>query len=313
MSSGTTELRPWLRSMLYVPANRPDWFPKAVASGADALVLDLEDAVPARDRPAAREAVAAFLSSVPSCRVFVRINPVVSPEAEADLEAVCSPYLAGVLLPKCSGPQEVRWADERLRRAEEAHGLAPQTFAVTPLFETATAMREAYAIASTSTRVAYTGGLTARGGDVQRALGSRWTREGAETLYVRSKILLDSRAAGVPHPVSGVWTSVADLAGLRAFAEQSRDLGYEGLAVIHPTHVEVVHDVFAPEDSELGHAEGVLRAMVEALGLDRATARVDGEMVDTAMAATAVRELLRAGRGTDVIRRYEELRERHDQ
>jgi len=299
--------KPRLRTMLYVPANRAEWFDKAVASGADAIVLDMEDAVPSHDKEAARELVADFLRSMPPAPVFVRISPAGTRDAEDDLAALCSPELRGVLLAKCSGPADVHWAAERLAKAEQTLGLAPETFSVTPLFESARAMREAFSIASASGRVAYAGGLTARGGDVQRALGFRWTPQGMETLHLRSRILLDVRAADVPHPVSGVWTSVDDVEGLRHFAEQSRDLGYEGLAVIHPTHVDVVHDVFTPDEPELGHAEEVLGAVVEALCLDRATARVRGHMVDLAMATTAARDLQRAGRAPDLIRRYEEL------
>lgn len=303
--------RPRLRSLLYVPANRPQWFGKALASGADAVILDLEDAVPEGDRAAARACVAELLAAAPGVPVFVRISPAFTQAARDDLSAIASPALAGVVLAKCGTEADIHWLDAQLDHLESRLGLAHGAVAITPLLETAAAMRSAFEICSASARIAYAGGLTARGGDIQRALGFRWSPEGQETLYVRSKILLDARAAAVAHPVSGVWTAIEDVQGLRAFAEHSRDLGYEGLAVVHPSHVAIVHEAFGARPGDLDHAEEVLRVMMRALDNDEATGRANGEMVDLAMATTAAQELTRARRATPLVRDYQKLRGTH--
>ncbi|MBW8820108.1 MAG: HpcH/HpaI aldolase/citrate lyase family protein, partial [Streptomyces sp.] len=237
--------RPPLRSLLFVPGSRTDWLPKARVAGADAAILDLEDAVPAAGKLAARAKVADALAQAATepaghagrMALFVRVNPLDGWTGAEELRAVVRPGLAGVVLPKVGSAQDVRLADRLLGWCEREQGLPPGRVALVPLLETARGLREAYDIARAASRIAYLGALTAPGGDVERAVGYRWSPEGTETLPLRSRVLLDARAAGVPHPVSGLWTRITDLPGLRAFAEQNRSLGYEGMMAIHPSHV----------------------------------------------------------------------------
>ncbi|WP_327589731.1 CoA ester lyase [Nonomuraea sp. NBC_00507] len=280
--------RPQLRSLLFVPGTRTEWLAKAAAAGADAAILDLEDAVPPAEKPAARARVAdAVANASGDMAVLVRINPLDSWAAAEDLRAVTHAGLAGVVVPKIGGPADVLMADRLLTWCEREHGLPEGHLALVPLLESAAALREAYEIGRAAPRVAYLGAVTGKGGDVERAIGYRWSREGAETLALRSRVLLDVRAAGVPCPVAGLWTGVGDLEGLRAFAEQNRSLGYDGMMAIHPSHVPVINEVYSPGPEELARYERLIAAVEEARARGAGAIAFEGEMVDEAMAGRA--------------------------
>ncbi|MEW2395346.1 CoA ester lyase [Streptomyces sp. NPDC046862] len=291
-----------LRSLLFVPGNRTEWLPKAEAAGADAVILDLEDAVPDDAKPAARagvaEAVSVSQAGGGEMRLLVRVNPLNAAAGWAsaeELRAVARPGLYGIVLPKVSCADDVRLADRLLSWCEREHGLTEGYFALVPLLETARALREAYDIGRAAARVAHLGALTAPGGDVERAVGYWWSPEGTETHDLRARVLLDARAAGSPHPVSGLWADVADLAGLRRFAEQNRAIGYEGMMVIHPSHAAVVNDVFSPGEDELARHERLIAAVETARGEGAGAVRFEGRMIDEAMAATSRAVLARHG------------------
>jgi citrate lyase subunit beta/citryl-CoA lyase len=261
-------------------------------SGADGLILDLEDAVPEAERPRARDCIREFLAEGdPGLPVFVRVNSLESERFLADLEAVVWPRLGGIVVPKVSSASDVVVVDRTLGWLEERNGLRHGSVRVTPLLETATGMRSAYAIGCASPRVAYMGGLGVKGGDVERALGYRWSKGGLETLALRAQILLDARAAGVPHPLTGVWTDIADLDGLRAFAEQGRDLGYEGMTAIHPSHIATINEVFSVSSEEVDYCRRLIAALEEGAAAGRAAIRFEGELIDTAMVRTAQERL----------------------
>ncbi|MDQ1070791.1 HpcH/HpaI aldolase/citrate lyase family protein [Streptomyces canus] len=294
--------RPPLRSLLFVPGTRTDWLPKARAAGADAAVLDLEDAVPASGKLAARAQVADAIARTAAATdqagrmaLFVRVNPLDSWAGAEELRAIVRPGLTGIVLPKVRSAQDVKLADRLLDWCEQEQGLSPGRVALVPLLETARGLREAYDIAQAASRIAYLGALTAPGGDVERAVGYRWSPEGTETVALRSRVLLDARAAGVPHPVSGLWTRISDLPGLRALAEQNRSLGYEGMMAIHPSHVPVINEVFSPSPDELARCAELIAAVEAAQGDGTGAVAFQGEMVDEAMAATARLVLERHG------------------
>ncbi|MGW2325958.1 HpcH/HpaI aldolase/citrate lyase family protein [Streptomyces sp. NPDC001700] len=290
-SSRSAPVRIPLRSLLFVPGSRTDWLPKAEAAGADAAILDLEDAVPDDGKAAALDAVTDAIDRAASrMRLFVRINSLdraAGWQAADELRAVARPGLYGVVLPKVAHTDDVRAADRMLAWCERHHGLPEGHFALVPLLETARGLREAYAIGRAADRVAHLGALTGPGGDVERAVGYRWSAGGEETHDLRARVLLDARAADCPHPVAGLWTDIADLDGLRHFAEQNRALGYEGMAVIHPSHVPVVNEVFSPTPEELARCARLIAAVEEAQARGAGAVRFEGRMVDEAMAATA--------------------------
>jgi len=122
---------------------------------------------------------------------------------------------------------------------------------------------------------------------IDGSIGFQWTSEGLETLFLRSKVLVDVRAAGIPHPMSGGWMDIHDLDGLRASAQQAKRLGYTGMHLIHPTHVPVVNEIFTPIAEEVKQWQGLIGAMEERRTQGVAAVTYDGDMVDIAHEETA--------------------------
>lgn len=281
--------RPVVRSALFVPANRPSWIDKSPGYGADTLVLDLEDATPPDEKAAAREIVAERLAGLAEQGqgVWVRVNEPGSSDIDADLAAVCRPGLLAVCVPKVATTSQVVEIDRALSYHEGASGMAHGTVAIVPLLETAIGMVSALEIFRVSPRIAYAGAMAAAGADVQHALGYRWSEDFAESATLRAHGLMASRAAGSFNPVTGLVASL-DVDEVRRFAEQNRGLGYEGLFVIHPTHVPIANEVFSPSVDEVAWAKDVLArySAAEAEGLGTAVG-YDGAMIDRAHVRTA--------------------------
>lgn len=269
---------------------------KAAASGADALTLDLEDAVPTGEKDNARRITSEFL-----CRrgnevwCSVRVAPIEDRRCYDDIAAVVRAGACGVTLPKVESPDDVLVCDRILGWHEEANGLAPGSIAIIPAFESAAALLDAARIAAASPRVALTGPTAGKGGDVERSIGYRWTAQMEESLVLRSLGLLAMRAAGVPNPLTGLWTEIRDLAGLQAFAEQSREIGYDGMVVIHPSHVAVANAAFTVADVDLDYYEELVAALEAAEREGRAAITFRGEMIDIAMKVRAMDVLAAAG------------------
>ncbi len=278
-----------LRTMLFVPGNKEDWMRKAPQYGADGLILDLEDSVPPEGKAEARGTVRKMLEELgPSGQTLcVRVNQVGSGLTGEDLEAITCPHLYSVMVPKVELPEQVLEVDGLLAFFERKAGMAAGTVLIDPSIETAQGIRLAYDIGSASGRVAHMGTSGGKGGDVARSVGYQWTAEGMETLYLRSKVLVDSRAAGVPYPMTGGWMDIHDLEGLRNAAIQSRQLGYTGMHLIHPSHVPVVNEVFTPSSDEVAHWKGLIEAMETRRREGGAVVTYEGDMVDVAHEATA--------------------------
>lgn len=282
-----------VRSMLYVPGSKLSWVEKARQAGADAVILDLEDAVPSSAKESARREVGEYLNSSAhsDLPIFVRINDLSSSDALEDIRAVVCNSLTGVVVPKVSTSDDVRLVEKILEWTELDRSMETPHTLVIPLLETAQAIRNTYDLCTASDRIAYVGGLGVKGGDVERALGYRWTAEGKETLALRSNVLIDVRAAGTPSPVAGLWTDIEDLDGLRAFAMENRQLGYEGMVAIHPSHVETINQVFTPSRDELERDRRLVAAMDSAGASGNGAVIFEGEMIDEAMAETSRRRL----------------------
>lgn len=278
-----------IRSELFVPGNKEDWMRKAPRYGADALILDLEDSVPPDQKPAARESVGRLVQELGAAgqTIVVRVNRLETGLAGDDLEAVVGPHLYCILLPKVEGPADVVEVDTLLRHFERRQGLEIGRIFIDPALETAAGIRQSWEIATASPRVAHMGASGGKGGDTARSIGFQWTPEGMETLFIRSKVLVDVRAAGVPYPMSGGWMDIHDLDGLRAAARQAKQLGYTGMHLIHPSHVPVVNEVFTPTAEEVAHYRGLLAAMEAQRAQGGAAVTFGGDMVDIAHEETA--------------------------
>jgi citrate lyase subunit beta/citryl-CoA lyase len=255
----TRAVRP-LRSVLFARGDDRDSLDRAVASGADSIVADLEEPrtpYTEPDREKGRAVAREFFDAQPTDTgplLFARVQPWRTGQTLKDLRAVIGPSLGGVLVPKIQSPADVHAVDGLLTCMEAESGLAPGHVVLYPILETAQAIRLAYEIGSASPRVAYMGGAISRFGDIHQAVGFRWTAEGEETLFLRSKVLIDARAAGIRYPISGMWGGDRDdLDGLRAFAMSLRNLGYYGMMLGDPSYIPVVHEVFTPTPSEVAY------------------------------------------------------------
>jgi citrate lyase subunit beta/citryl-CoA lyase len=270
-----------------VPGDAPDKLAKALDRGADALIVDLEDAVRPERKDAARAAVADWLRGVPpGARVWVRINP--GPAGHADARAVVGPGLRGVCVAKAGSAAELATLSDVLAAAEAAVGLPTGTGEVAPLLETAAAVLAAAEIA----RAPRVTRLQLGEADLCAELGIEPGPDARELLWIRSQAVLASAAAGIGPPVGPVWTDVADLDGLRACTVALRRLGFRGRACIHPAQLAVVHEVFTPGAAEVAAARDVLARFEEAAARGLGVC-VDarGRLVDEAVVRSARRVL----------------------
>ncbi|MEV6062892.1 CoA ester lyase [Nocardia asteroides] len=279
------------RSMLFVPGHKAAWADKGVASGADALILDLEDSVPPADKVAARDTVAATIDRLTAEGVrpdlWVRANPDETGLLSGDLEAVVRPGLTGLFLAKIYDARDIVRLDAVLSHIERLRGIPDGTVGLFVCFETAQSMADCEAIAAASPRVASLLGATGPNADAGRELGIEFTAEGLETLYMRSRIVLAARSNGLEHPMVGVWQDIRNVDGCRRFCEDNRRLGYRGLVAIHPLHVAVANEVFAPSADAVDEARRLIAAFEQAQAGGSAAVDFEGQHVDIAHVKTA--------------------------
>jgi citrate lyase subunit beta/citryl-CoA lyase len=253
-------MKPPARSYLFVPGNRPERFAKAYASGADVVIVDLEDAVPASEKAAARANVAAWVS--PEHPVLIRVNSAGTEWFRQDVAACARPGVAGVVLPKAE-------------RVEDIQAIGTP---VLPIIESARGFWNVAALAQ-APRVER---LMFGSIDFQVDLGIQG--EGEELLYFRSQLVLVSRIAGLPAPVDGITTVFDSPDAVRADTRRARRLGFGGKLCIHPKQVAIVNECFGPLPEEVAWAKRVIEAAAHAGG---AAIAVDGEMIDRPVLARA--------------------------
>ena len=232
---------------LYVPGDRPERFEKALASDADRVIIDLEDAVAPDHKEQARDAVREFLGDPPTKPIEVRINGLDTPWASADLAAVATlAGLGGVRVPKVASTDDVRAVAEALP--------AQGTVGIHILIETAIGLEMAFQVATAHAFVASMGLGEA---DLRSDLGV----EEAGLAWVRSRIVVAARAAGLPAPAMSVYTALDDDAGLAASCRAGRALGFVGRAAIHPRQLPVIVEAFLPPESEVAEAAQLLESI----------------------------------------------------
>jgi citrate lyase subunit beta / citryl-CoA lyase len=279
------------RSMLFVPGHKATWVEKAIAAGPDAVILDLEDSVPAALKSDARQVVRDTIhrlrDETARVDVWVRPNSLESGLFGADVESVVTAGLCGVLLPKIFSSADVVRIDAVVSHLEQREGIMPGSIGLLVSFETAAAIACCEQIAAVSPRVASVLGVTGPAADVGREIGFEFTPEGLETLYLRSRIVLAARAAGLLHPICGVWQHIADLSGLRYFAEDNRRLGYRGMVLIHPSHVAVANDVFTPSAETVQYYRRLIDVFRAAEANGSAAVEFEGQLIDLAHVKTA--------------------------
>lgn len=267
----TRRQAPPLRSLVFLPGDRIDAVTRAMDSGVDACVIDLaEPRTPfdERERSDARRAIGEHLAALSAGSrplQYVRVRPPWSGFMLRDLADVVHANLAGILVPGVTGPDDIVAADALLTNVERERDLEVGRIVLYPILETAQSIRLAYEIAEASPRVAHLGGAISRGGDLCEALSYQWSAEGRETLFLRSKVLIDARAAGIRYPIGGMWGGEPDdLDGFRAFGEELRGLGYFGMLLKELSHVPLANEIFSPSKAELEEWLATEQAATEA-------------------------------------------------
>jgi citrate lyase subunit beta/citryl-CoA lyase len=285
------------RSYLYVPGDRDEVLVKAPTRGADALVLDLEDAVVEHRKADARETVRAFLAGAGAGtesgpELWVRVN---SDRVDDDIRGVACPALRGVWVPKAE-PALLREVDAALTAEEHRHGLAAGTFRVVALLETARGVLAAADVAA-SPRVLRLGIGEA---DLAGELGLQPGPDRAELAPIRSQVVVASAAAAIAPPVGPVETALRDLDRLEQTTRVLLRQGFRARTAVHPGQLKVINSVFTPSPAEVAAARAVLDRLAEAERFGSGVATdADGRMLDRAVVRSAS-ELLQRVRSEDI-------------
>jgi len=269
------------RSWMFVPGHRQKMIDKALGRKTDAIMLDIEDGVAPNEKDTARKNIADSLGREKSPGAparFVRINAIGHPRMDADLEAVVRPGLEGLVCPKVDTPDEVRKVDQILADREPKMKIAPNSIKLLIAIESPRGLFNAPAIAACSPRIT---GLIFGAEDFGREIGLPTVREGEarDLIYARSAIVVAAAAAHV-QAVDGVWVDLNDSEGLLGFAKQSRQLGFSGMSLIHPSQVDPINKVFSPTAEEIDYCQKVLQAFEEANARGDGSIAFGGQLID---------------------------------
>jgi citrate lyase subunit beta/citryl-CoA lyase len=275
------------RSLLYVPGNMPSMLQNIPIFAADAVIIDLEDAVPPGEKDAARRLVRRFLETYVDRRqeVLVRINPLDTPWGLADLREVLPALPDGIRLPKADTPEIVERLDTFLTEQEEALGLDIGRFRVLPSIESALGVINCIDVAATSDRIL---GLAFGAEDYTASMEIERTRTGEELFNARSRVVWAAKAAGV-QAIDTIFSDVKDMEGFRRETELVKGLGYTGKSLVNPRQIEVVHEVFAPKPEEIAYALQVIEAIHRAREMGTGVISLAGKMVDAPVVKRAFR------------------------
>jgi len=272
--------RQLLRTLLFAPGDQPRKLARVATFGADAIVLDLEDAVAVSRKDDARGMVHE-----------ARVNALVTGRCQNDLAAVVCPGLDAVVLPKVEDPGELPEVDERIAALELKGGLPSGSIRLLPLIETARGVAQVEAIASRAPVRVLTFGFGP--GDLTTDLGIDLTSDATELLYARSRLVIAARAGGLSPPIDGVYLlDLADTVGLIEDTRRGRQLGYQGRAVIHPNQVAPVHEVYSDvSPRELEQAAEIVRGFETAEAAGTGAIQIAGRLIDYPIYRRALQKL----------------------
>lgn len=267
-----------MRSLLFVSAEDE----AAVANAprehdADGYNVSLEGMRSDYDLEESRAVVRNALEGFDDVEAVIAVR-LSSTEVNRDLERIVHPNLDAVVTEGLRSPEEVRRLDHVLGYLEETRGIEDR-IEILAIPETTEAIRNWHAICTASDRVTAVGGGDAPGGDLHCELMYEWTPGGEESMYLRSREVFESRAAGVEQVIHGIWVEPDDLEGLRARARQSRQLGCTGFMAAHPSHVEPINEIFTPDEEAVAHHRERLERIEAAERAGEGRVTHDGEYV----------------------------------
>jgi len=269
------------RSLLFIPGNNDRFLKKSTSLHPDILCYDLEDSVPSNEKEGARRLVGAQLASQEENKlspIYVRINSVDSGMIDSDLESILGNKLDGIVLPKIGNSKEVMQVIDKIHIIASKRKLASR-IQIIPSIETASGVVNANSIAAAHEDVvALVFGVFDYLYDMD--IDSEYD-DSISYNYARSKIPVDAKAAGID-ALDGIWQKVSDLDGLAMDAKVAKNLGYSGKTLIHPSHINPVHDIFQPTKKQIEWAKKVLATLQNSIekGNPKGAILLDGKMID---------------------------------
>ncbi len=269
---------------LYLPGNTPSLMINAGLHGADSIILDLEDSVAPDRKDEARILVRNALRQVDfyGAERMVRINQ--GERGQKDIKGILPHNVHLILIPKCESEGQVRNIDQEIQAMGRSLNLKSQVYLM-PIIESAQGVENAYTIATSSKNiVAMAIGLE----DFTADLGVHRTKEGKESFYARTRLVVASKAAGI-QPIDSVFSDVADMEGLRANVRESKALGFEGMGCIHPRQVRVIRQGYAPDESEIEKSKQIVLAFRKAREKGLGVVALGSRMIDPPVVARAGR------------------------
>lgn len=265
------------RTYLFTPGNHARRVEKALGLGADAVILDLEDAVALAEKVATRDIIREILTRPRDCAGYVRVNAYDTEFCYGDICAIVTGDLDGIVLPKLESVEDLKSIDWLLANLERERGLAARSIDLMPIIETATGVVNLRAMATAGTRVRR---FAFGAGDYTRDLGMEWSLGEGELLPVRSEMVLASRHGGLEPPVDTVFIHIKEHAAFQASCEAIRGLGFQGKMCIHPDQVPVTNQTFTPSAESVAWSKKIVAAFEEAEKAGVASIQVDGYFVD---------------------------------
>ncbi|MGZ8197433.1 MAG: HpcH/HpaI aldolase/citrate lyase family protein [Burkholderiales bacterium] len=291
-----------IRTALFAPGIKERVMTKAFESDADAVIFDLEDSVPAAAKAEARALVAQAIDRAHAAgsgpRVTVRVNASATGLLKDDLGAVVRPGLSAIFLPKAESIEELTVAAALLEWLEASQHMKSGEVEVILMIESALGVYRCFDMLKSSPRIATACIGSAQDGDLQTDLGCGWSVDGPELTYAKSKVLLDTRAAGKLYPLDGVFSNLNDEEALVRDSQISARIGYVGRTVIHPKQIAPVRKAYAVPAEQVAYYTRVLNEFEAAEKTGVAAITLDGKLVDYAMysRAKAVLELAKLDR-----------------
>jgi citrate lyase subunit beta/citryl-CoA lyase len=277
------------RTMLYVPGNMPSMLQNVPLFKCDSVIIDLEDAVNYAEKDAARNLVRRFLQTwkVRDKELLVRINPLYTKWGRDDLKAILPEMPDAIRFPMCETAELALELDAELAKYESANGLKVGHFGILPSIETVKSVLNAYAIA-TSTKRIYALAFGAE--DYTASMGIARTNSGEDLMHPRMMIVMAARAAGI-QAIDTVFSDINDMEGLRKETELVKRLGYSGKSLVNPRQIDIIHEAFAPKQTEIDYALEVVEAIKQAQELGTGVISLKGKMVDAPIVKRAINTL----------------------
>lgn len=266
-----------IRTCLFAPANHPRRVEKSFTVGADAVILDLEDAVSIAEKPGARAKAVEAMQSPRPCRGYVRVNAVDTPFCYGDLTAVVQRGVDGIVLPKTETAAGLLTVDWLVAQLERERDMPVGGIDIVPIIETARGISHLAAILQAGSRVRR---VAFGAGDYALDIGVTWSREERECQYARDVLVTASRSYGLEPPIDSVFARLDDDEGLLASARAVSAIGFQGKMCIHPKQIAPVNEVFTPSPAEVAFSRQVVAGFAEAEARGSAAFQIDGKFVD---------------------------------